>query len=158
MSDKAVRDYTILVKANPDDKEVLVDLVEACAGNKPELAKDYIDILATPPVRPGQTSNAELATLEASAPGLKRHNDKSAVPSKSTKMIKKKRANPPAKNINPDQPPNPERWLPKRERSDYKPKGRKRGAAGKLATGPQGLSLPGSGGGGTGSARIDGKR
>ncbi|KAI8051283.1 hypothetical protein BDF22DRAFT_692999 [Syncephalis plumigaleata] len=158
MGDKAVQDYTVLVKANPDDKEVLVDLVEACAGDKPELARDYVGTLATPPVRSGQVSNAELATLEASAPGLKRPNDKPAAPSKSTKVVRKKRANPPAKNVNPDQPPNPERWLPKRERSDYKPKGRKRGAASKLATGPQGLSLPGSGGGGTGSARIDGKR
>ncbi|RKP24987.1 hypothetical protein SYNPS1DRAFT_22984 [Syncephalis pseudoplumigaleata] len=160
MPKEAMQDFTLLVKANSDDKEALVNLVLACADHQPALAKDYVGALAAPPIQPGQLSSTELAALEASAPGLKRHGDKSAGPSKPAKapVKRKKRANPPAKHANPDEAPDPERWLPKRERSDYKPKGRRRGAAGKLATGPQGISLPGSGGGGTGSARIDGKR
>ena len=43
-----------------------------------------------------------------------------------TPIVKKpkkraKRKNPPPKNIDPNKPADPERWLPKRERSGYKP-------------------------------------
>ncbi|KAI9592533.1 hypothetical protein BDF19DRAFT_416248 [Syncephalis fuscata] len=162
-AEQAVQDYTALVKADPDDKKTLANLVMACAEYKPELAKNYTGVLVTPPVRPGQTSNAELNALESRAPGVSRRvaastttASRSSAP-KSAPIKKKKRSNPPAKSYDAEKQPDPERWLPKRERSDFKPKGRKRGAASKLASGPQGLSLPGSGGGGTGSARIDGK-
>jgi signal recognition particle subunit SRP72 len=51
--------------------------------------------------------------------------------------------------------PDPERWIPKQERSTYRVKGKNKKAANK---GPQGAAVEGGGIGGTGSANIGGKK
>lgn len=59
------------------------------------------------------------------------------------------------KDYDPEKTPDPERWIPKRERSTYRVKGKNKKAATK---GPQGAFVAGGGIGGTGSANIGGNR
>lgn len=73
------------------------------------------------------------------------------------KINKKKKKRKPLlpKNYDPSVPPDPERWLPKYERSSYKAKGKRKQ---QLLKGPQGAAVAGGGLGGTGSANIHGRR
>ena len=64
---------------------------------------------------------------------------------------KKKRKPLLPKDYDPEKTPDPERWIPKRERSTYRVKGKNKKAASK---GPQGTFVAGGGIGGTGSANI----
>jgi|SRR6185312_16184713 len=73
--------------------------------------------------------------------------------SKTTTKKKHKRKPLLPKNYDPNTPPDPERWLPKRERSTYRGKRKKQ-----LNKGSQGAAVAGGGIGGTGSANISGKR
>lgn len=66
---------------------------------------------------------------------------------------KKKRTPLLPKNMDPNVQPDPERWLPKQERSTFRMKGKNKKAANK---GPQGAAVEGGGIGGTGSANISG--
>ncbi|KAJ1854909.1 Srp72p, partial [Coemansia sp. RSA 486] len=65
--------------------------------------------------------------------------------------------NHPPKNYDPERKPDSERWIPLRQRSYYKPRGKGRRQQQKLRGGAQGgVSEAGAGLGGTGSARIVG--
>lgn len=68
---------------------------------------------------------------------------------------KKKRSPLLPKKIDTNVQPDPERWLPKQERSTFRMKGKNKKAANK---GPQGASVEGGGIGGTGSANIGGNK
>jgi signal recognition particle subunit SRP72 len=77
------------------------------------------------------------------------------------KVHKKKKKRKPLlpKSYDPSVPLDPERWLPKRERSTFKTKGKGKGKRKQqLKGGSQGVAVAGGGIGGTGSANIAGKR
>ncbi|KAG0170994.1 hypothetical protein DFQ28_001350 [Apophysomyces sp. BC1034] len=100
-------------------------------------------------------SKVDAEALERVVPGLKRgYVRKEANSGRVQKpKTKKKRSPLMPKNFDPSQTPDPERWLPKRERSTYRAKGKNKKAANK---GPQGVAIAGGGIGGTGSANITG--
>ncbi|RKP05924.1 hypothetical protein THASP1DRAFT_32246 [Thamnocephalis sphaerospora] len=157
----AAQDYAQLVQADPDDTEALAGLVTAYADYKSEQADQYASMLVSPP----PMKRLNLDELEAHVPGLGRSSvprqmaaaKKASKTPVQTAVSKRKRANPPAKNFDPAKQPDPERWLPKRERAGFKPKGRKRGGKAAASGGSQGVALVGGGLGGTGSARIEGR-
>ncbi|KAF7726038.1 Signal recognition particle core component [Apophysomyces ossiformis] len=100
-------------------------------------------------------SKVDAEALEDVVPGLKRgyvRKDASSGRIQKPKTKKKRKPLLP-KEFDPSQTPNPERWLPKRERSTYRVKGKNKKAANK---GPQGVAIAGGGIGGTGSANIAG--
>jgi len=70
-------------------------------------------------------------------------------PTKPKKKRKRKIRLP--KNYDPSIPPDPERWLPKRERSTYAKKGKSKK---EMLKGSQGINMEGGGIGSTGSARL----
>lgn len=57
------------------------------------------------------------------------------------------------KNYDPNAKPDPERWLPKRERSAFL-NAKRKGKGKEKFKGPQGVNMEGGGIGGTGSAQI----
>jgi signal recognition particle subunit SRP72 len=149
----AAKDYEALLKMYPEDPLALAGLVTVYAEMQSDLAARYADALLPPPDI--SEVRLDVDALEANVPGLgHRYTTRHSAEKKKTPKKIKKRANPPAKNYDPEKEPDPERWLPKRERAGYKPK--KRGRAGKMGGSSQGVALSDGGLGGTGSARIEG--
>jgi signal recognition particle subunit SRP72 len=147
----AATDYEQLVKADPMDAQAIAGLITAYAEVNPALAEKYGNSL------PAFESGAlDLATLEYVVPGVKRRyvkkDGKDGHVAKKSKNKKKRKALLP-KQYDAQTTPDPERWLPKRERSSYKAKGKNKKG---LAKGSQGASVVGGGIGGTGSANIAG--
>ncbi|KAL0141371.1 hypothetical protein V8B55DRAFT_1488735 [Mucor lusitanicus] len=148
----AVVDYEQLVKADPSDAQAIAGLIAAYAHVDPKKAEQYGNAL------PAITlSHLDVATLEKIVPGVKRgyvKKDPNGVHVKKPKT-KKKRATLYPKKMDPNVQPDPERWIPKYERSTFRMKGKNKKA---LNKGPQGVSMEGGGIGGTGSANIGGKK
>lgn len=148
----AVVDYEQLVKADPSDAQAIAGLIAAYAHVDPKKAEQYGNAL------PAITLNhLDVETLEKIVPGVKRgyvKKDPNGVHVKKPKT-KKKRATLFPKNRDPNVQPDPERWIPKYERSTFRMKGKNKKA---LNKGPQGASMEGGGIGGTGSANIGGKK
>lgn len=147
----AATDYEQLVKADPMDSQAIAGLITAYSEINPALAEKYGNAL--PPVESG---SLDLATLERVVPGVKRQYMKKdgkdgPVKKKSKKNKKRKPLLP--KSFDANVTPDPERWLPQRERSTYRAKGKSKKA---MAKGPQGASVTGGGIGLTGSANIGG--
>ncbi|CEP18307.1 hypothetical protein [Parasitella parasitica] len=147
----AVVDYEQLVKADPSDAQAIAGLIAAYAHVDPKKAEQYGNAL------PAITlEHLDVDTLEKVVPGVKRSyvkKDPNGVHVKKPKA-KKKRATLYPKNMDPTVQPDPERWIPKYERSTFRMKGKNKKA---LNKGPQGASVEGGGIGGTGSANIGGK-
>ncbi|KAI8381198.1 uncharacterized protein BYT42DRAFT_604206 [Radiomyces spectabilis] len=148
----AVSDFEQLVKADPTDLQSLAGLIAVYAEVDPVKAEQYGEAL------PGiAMDHVDVDTLERIVPGVKRgyvkKEHKSGVVKK-PKEKKKRKPLLPKKNYDPNQTPDPERWLPARERSTYRVKGKNKKAANK---GPQGAAVSGGGIGGTGSAKIAGR-
>lgn len=147
---EAVVDYEQLVKADPSDSQALAGLIAAYAEVDPKKAEQYGNSL--PAVALGQL---DVDTLEKIVPGVKRgyvRKDPNGVHVKKVKQ-KKKRAPLLPKSL--DKQPDPERWIPKYERANFRMKGKNKKA---LNKGPQGGYVEGGGIGGTGSANIGGKK
>lgn len=146
----AVNDYEQLVKADPSDAQAIAGLIAAYAEVDPKKAEQYGNAL------PAITLNhLDVDTLEKIVPGVKRgyvKKDPNGVHVKKPKN-KKKRATLLPKDLSVK--PDPERWIPKQERSTFRMKGKNKKA---LNKGPQGASMEGGGIGGTGSANIGGKK
>ncbi|KAI8059258.1 hypothetical protein BC940DRAFT_179926 [Gongronella butleri] len=147
----ATRDYEQLVKADPTDVQSLAGLIAAYAETHPDKAKQYSDAL--PPI--ASSTILDVDALEEIVPGVKKGyvkktSDAKHATAKTSKTKNKKRAPLLPQNYDASKQPDPERWLPKQERSDYKPK------KGKKASGSQGVAVEGGGIGMTGSARIAG--
>lgn len=148
----AVSDYEQLVKADPSDAQSIAGLIAAYAEVDPKKAEQYGNALPAIAL-----NNLDVETLEKIVPGVKRgyvKKDPNGIHVKKPKN-KKKRATLFPKNMNPDVKPDPERWVPKQERSTFRMKGKNKKA---LNKGPQGVSTEGGGIGGTGSANIGGKK
>ncbi|KAI9279018.1 hypothetical protein BC943DRAFT_284326 [Umbelopsis sp. AD052] len=147
----AVTDYEQLVKADPMDAQAIAGLITAYAEVNPALAEKYGNSLPA-----FESGELDLVTLEHVVPGVKRRyvkkDGKDGHVAKKSKNKKKRKALLP-KQYDAQATPDPERWLPKRERSSYRAKGKNRKA---LVKGSQGTSDIGGGIGGTGSANIAG--
>lgn len=150
---EAAADYEQLVKADPMDSQAIAGLITAYSEVNPALAEKYGNSL---PVF--ESGSLDLATLERVVPGVKRRymkkDGKEGPAVKKSKKNKKRKPLMP-KQYDPNVTPDPERWLPKRERSTYKVKGKNKKA---LLKGSQGASVVGGGIGGTGSANIGGAK
>ncbi|KAI9321659.1 hypothetical protein BX666DRAFT_1904325 [Dichotomocladium elegans] len=148
---EAAADYEQLVRSDPTDAQALAGLVAAYVEVDPIKAKQYGSSL------PGVAlDNLDIAELESMVPGVKRgYVRKPTNGDKRRKMPKEKKKRKPLlpKDYNPERTPDPERWIPARERSTYRVKGKAKKATGK---GPQGTYIAGGGIGGTGSANIGG--
>ncbi|OBZ86276.1 Signal recognition particle subunit SRP72 [Choanephora cucurbitarum] len=149
---EAVVDYEQLVKSDPSDAQAIAGLIAAYAEVDPRKAEQYGNALPAIAV-----DHLDIETLEKIVPGVKRgyvKKDPNGVHIKKPKT-KKKRAALLPKKMDPNTQPDPERWLPKYERSTFRMKGKSKKA---LNKGPQGVMMEGGGIGGTGSANIGGKK
>ncbi|CAG8829083.1 26036_t:CDS:2, partial [Racocetra persica] len=153
---EAAQDYEQLVKDDPLDIQALAGLVASYSQYDVNLAEKYESSL--PDISTSMEIDVE--SLEKVVPGVKKSYIKKAdtktmeKQTKATPKKKKKRKPLLPKNYDPAVPPDPERWLPKRDRSSYK---KLRKGKQQLMKGSQGVAVAGGGLGGTGSANIAGK-
>ncbi|CAG8463295.1 8731_t:CDS:10 [Paraglomus occultum] len=149
---EAAEDYKQLIKANPSDSQAIAGYIMALANYDISSAESHESSL--PPL--DTKSVADIDKLENVVPGVrkayKKTDAKSDDVSKTTTKKKHKRKPLLPKNYDPNVPPDPERWLPKRERSTFRGKRKKQ-----INKGSQGAAVAGGGIGGTGSANISGK-
>lgn len=121
-----------LLKSNPTDEKILAQLVIAYAKYDAKKAQEASKRL---PALDSFTNNAEIDALEAtnwmmstkaakkagtSARGEQSPSTPGSEPQKVKKRTHRKRKPKLPKNYNPDVAPDPERWLPKYERSNYR--------------------------------------
>ncbi|CAO3591785.1 unnamed protein product [Absidia cylindrospora] len=151
-SDAAV-DYEQLVKADPTDTQAIAGLISAYAEVDPAKAEQYGEAL--PAITTSTLLNVD--ELETVVPGVKKGYVKKDPSSGHVKKptSKKKRAPLLPKNYDENKTADPERWLPARDRSTYRAKGKAKKAA---SRGPQGMNMEGGGIGSTGSARLAGRQ
>lgn len=171
----AAKDYEELVRADPSDPASIAGLIMAYSEFEPTLAEKYGASL--PEMKIVMTLDVE--SLERVVPGLKREyvsteNAGAAIgggrrplgpgsrPRRTGARRLRKRKPLLPKNYDAAAPgtPDPERWLPKRDRAAARlARTRKTGGGSRkdMGKGPQGLNLEGGGIGGTGSARIAGR-
>jgi len=139
--EQAVQIYEKLLRKNRNDVLTLPALVIAASHCNPALAEQYESRI--PAVGGNAVVDAD-ALENLPAPRFAGKQDSTTTEAKKkegderSKKTKKKKKKLLPKNHNPAVPPDPERWLPKWQRSYFKKKQRK----GVLGKGPQGLSLP----------------
>ncbi|KAG0332212.1 hypothetical protein BG004_001348 [Podila humilis] len=171
---EAAKDYEELVRADPSDPASIAGLIMAYSEFEPALAEKYGASLP----EMTHTLALDVEALEKVVPGLKREyvsqeNATGAIfgtgrrptgpgsrPRRSGARRLRKRKPLLPKNYDGTGTPDPERWLPKRDRAAARlARTRKTGAGSKkdMGKGPQGLNMEGGGIGGTGSARIAGR-
>ncbi|KAK3835043.1 MAG: hypothetical protein J3R72DRAFT_403737 [Linnemannia gamsii] len=156
----AAKDYEELVRADPSDPASIAGLIMAYSEFEPTLAEKYGASL--PEMKNAMALDVE--ALERVVPGLKREYVSAENTGGATLGARRLRKRQPLlpKGFNPAAPgtPDPERWLPKRDRAAARlARTRKTGGGSRkdMGKGPQGLNLEGGGIGGTGSARIAGR-
>jgi len=145
--EEATKQYLQILKVFDDqDREALVGLVRSAVRHDLKLAKKYSNSLSSflpTSMRLIDAEELEHADIPASNWGKKSQQIQSSsagIDGQKTIQKKKKRKKKPRypKGFdpeNPGPPPNPERWLPKRERSAFKKLYRKKD---RIAHGPQG--------------------
>ncbi|KAF9434947.1 Signal recognition particle core component [Entomortierella beljakovae] len=174
---EAAKDYEELVRADPEDPAAIAGLIMAYSEVEPALAEKYgsslpemkntkdLDVDALEKVVPGLkreyiTSNSNTSGGPAGAgsslrrPGVRTRRSGARKPTKRKPLL--------PKNLDSKQlgNPDPERWLPKRDRAAARLARTKKTSAGSkrdMGKGPQGMNMEGGGIGGTGSARIAGR-
>jgi len=148
-----------LEKIDGSDTEALCGLVQALSSSDPERAEQYAQRLTVPSYEhldPEELEKAAIPKIDKTLKKAKEAADEKKEAAEGeeggegeegdgkVKKAKKKRRRKIRypKNFdpeNPGPPPDPERWLPKRERSEYKKRMRKRDKA--LQRGPQGAMV-----------------
>mmetsp|Transcript_10442 Transcript_10442/g.32680 ORF Transcript_10442/g.32680 Transcript_10442/m.32680 type:complete len:964 (-) Transcript_10442:105-2996(-) len=127
-----------LERVDGSDVEALCGLVQALASVDPQRAAEYAQRLQVPDYAHLDPEELENGTIPKYAHMVKRGADGDAQKDQQAKKKKKRKPKYP-KNYDPANPgpaPDPERWLPKRERTEFKKKMRKKDK--NLARGPQG--------------------
>ncbi|PKC08872.1 TPR-like protein [Rhizophagus irregularis] len=155
---EAAQYYEQLVKVDPLDTQAIAGLVSAYSHYDIEKAEQYESSL--PEVNSGEGTvpmDIDVDSIERIVPGVKKSYYKKTDakidrPSQKTHKKKKKRKPLLPKSYDPSIPPDPERWIPKRERSSFKAKGKRKQQL--MKGGSQGTAVAGGGIGGTGSANI----
>ncbi|KAG4083251.1 hypothetical protein H8356DRAFT_1750183 [Neocallimastix lanati (nom. inval.)] len=151
--EEAAKDYEKLVKADPTNVEAISGLVIALSKFDIKKAEEYEQFLQTDHLSE-LVKGLNIDDLESSYASTKTYKKlvNQTVANNEKPRVKKPRKRKPfvPKNFIPNFKPDPERWLPKYERSNYKNKRKN------LNKGPQGASVAGGGIGGTRSANIGG--
>ncbi|KAL2119134.1 hypothetical protein VTJ04DRAFT_6094 [Mycothermus thermophilus] len=192
--------FTRLVAASPDDRLARAGLVASFATTDFSRAEPHLDVLPSvealtkgvdvaalleagvaPAPAPPQTVQPARGT-KRSAATEQQQQERAKEPQQPALKTRRKRKLP--KNFDPDKQPDPERWLPLRDRSSYRPKGKKgrkraqeatqggivrdehdtvlesvaAGGAGSAKTAQSGAAAGGSGGGGGGKKKKKGKK
>ncbi|KAF9959095.1 hypothetical protein BGZ72_010335 [Mortierella alpina] len=173
---EAAKDYEELVRADPSDPASIAGLIMAYSEFEPALAEKYgaslpemknvmaLDVEALEKVVPGlkrEYVSTENASAGAGAGGRRGPSSGSRPRRTGARKIKKRKPLlPKGFDAAHAGTPDPERWLPKRDRAAARlARTRKTGAGSRkdMGKGPQGLNMEGGGIGGTGSARIAGR-
>jgi len=151
--EEAAKDYEKLVKADPTNIEAIAGLVIALSKFDISKAEEYEQFLQTEQLEE-VIKALNIDDLESSYASNKTYKKmvNQTIANNEKPRVKKPRKRKPfvPKNFIPNFKPDPERWLPKYERSNYKNKRKN------LNKGPQGASVAGGGIGGTRSANIGG--
>ncbi|KAI5817418.1 signal recognition particle protein [Pyronema omphalodes] len=116
--------FSSLLAANPSDRNAVAGIVASYATTEPSKISNHIDTL-TPVDK--LVAGIDIDALESAGvaqPPRKRSAEDEIAPSTKAKKTKKRKPRLP-KNYDPSKTVDPERWLPMRDRSYYKPKGRK---------------------------------
>merc|ERR1711971_156157 len=145
-----------LEKIDGSDTEALCGLVQALASSDPERAEQYAQRLKVPSydhLDPEELEKAAIPKIDKSLKKAKETEkeamEETTAEGEESKEVKQKAKRKRKRKIrypknfdpeNPGPPPDPERWLPKRERSEFKKRMRKRDKA--LQRGPQGSTGP----------------
>lgn len=119
--DEAVSAFLELLESQPDDQESLSGLIHAYSTIDPVAAEQYRDALP-------KFKGLEASDIEASFLANLNHvssNLSGTVPAKRKTKSKCRRKNKPPKNLNPFSKPDPQRWLPMRDRTYFKSKSNK---------------------------------
>ncbi|KAJ3145787.1 hypothetical protein HK101_002402, partial [Irineochytrium annulatum] len=132
------RDYEGIVKKHSGDMEAIAGLVLAYADRDLAAADQYRSHLPDLDQLIGRSGGVDVDALEAMTMPAQNAAKKREAPEESVtaKKTSSKRKRKPLKNFDPAVQPDPERWLPKYERSSYKKKQKK----GEVSRGPQGAS------------------
>eukprot|EP01136_Pigoraptor_vietnamica_P016321 Opistho-1_new@60221 len=134
---KAAAAFERILKANPKDSRAVAGIIRAYSAFDPKMAEQYSSAL--PEIRALSADETDMLENLSAAGRVQRkgkgaedakaapEGDKKTVASvgggegfKSKAKKKKKRRGKLPKNYDPNIPPDPERWLPRRERSNYK--------------------------------------
>ncbi|KAJ3315723.1 Signal recognition particle core component [Blyttiomyces sp. JEL0837] len=155
---EAAQNFEELVKADSSDLHSIAGLIMSLAGfnlaSAEQLAERLPSVGELIDHKDVDPRDIDVNALESMFGAKAAKQDTVLNPSavgRAKKHRKKKRL---PKNHDPNVKPDPERWLPKRERSAFKKKNQPKNAALK---GAQGTAVAGGGLGGTGSARIAGR-
>ncbi|XP_071947675.1 signal recognition particle subunit SRP72-like [Antedon mediterranea] len=120
-SESAIRMLEDLRKSNPGDMQTLAELITAYSKVDPKMAQKLS--LDLPPIEDLSVDVEALESMPYLRKGLrqdvqeKKDTNEEVVTSKKKKRKRKKKL---PKNYDPQVEPDPERWLPKHERSQYK--------------------------------------
>jgi len=151
--EEAAKDYEKLVKADPTNVQAIAGLVIALSKFDIKKAEEYEQFLQTDHLNE-LVKGLNIDNLETSYASTKTYKKivNQSIANNEKPRVKKPRKRKPfvPKNFIPNFKPDPERWLPKYERSNYKNKRKN------LNKGPQGAAVAGGGIGGTRSANIGG--
>lgn len=132
--------FSTIIEQNPQDSIAIAGLVASTSPSDSPLPAQYTDKLQ--PLSK-LTSGIDVSALEAAgvaqpnAPSVAASSKKRSAPGAQAapEKAKKSRKSKLPKDYDPAKAPDPERWLPLRDRSNYKPKGKKKA---KLGGGTQG--------------------
>ncbi|KAJ1553512.1 Signal recognition particle core component [Nowakowskiella sp. JEL0078] len=154
---EAAADYERIVKNDPSDLKAVAGLIAAYSEFDINLAEKYSSYLPETSEAGATEDTLNVDELENNVSWVIGKKTMANVPD-----MKRKRKHIIPKNFiyDPNFKPNPERWLPKRERTAYLLQQKKKGRKGEdqLFRGPQGASVAGGGIGGTGSANFGAKK
>merc|ERR1719444_430020 len=130
-----------LEKVDGSDVEALCGLVQALATVAPERAEQYAQRLQVPEYSHFDAEELEMGGIPRVTANQPKRSVEGADADKAAQKAKTKKKTKPRfpkgfDLANPGPPPDPERWLPKRERAEFKKKMRKRDK--NLFRGPQG--------------------
>merc|ERR1719444_498553 len=133
-----------LEKVDGSDVEALCGLVQALATVAPERAEQYAQRLQVPEYGQFDAEELEMGGIPRVTANQPKRSVEGADADKAAQKAETKKKTKPRfpkgfDLANPGPPPGPERWLPKRERAEFKKKMRKRDK--NLARGPQGAMV-----------------
>ncbi|KAK1760742.1 hypothetical protein QBC47DRAFT_313009 [Echria macrotheca] len=124
--------FSHLVAAQPHDRTANAGLVASFATLDLAKVEPYLDALpavekVTAGIDVAALIDAGVATLPVAAPviGKKRAREDDGAEKPQQSAAKKRRRRKLPKDYDPNKKPDPERWLPLRDRSSYRPKGKK---------------------------------
>ncbi|KAL7270622.1 Signal recognition particle subunit SRP72 [Rhizina undulata] len=151
--------FTSILSSNPTDKFALAGVVASYATIEPSLTSPHIDKLTPVETLISGIDASALESLGVAQPPRKRSAEDSVVPQNKPRKVRKRKIRLP-KDYDPERKPDPERWLPLRDRSSYRPKGRKdkKKAAQATQGGAVEESMELAGGGRVDVVKVEGKK